>query len=313
MATENREQDLRERYGLDEETIVDKLSENWTDYLFILLPMSAFAVMFYYPIVRGLYITFFDYQLGGANDWIGLGNYLWLVTNDLFWHAFQWTMVFVASTTFLQLVVGLTLAVLVNELTSGWSEWTTAIIMSPYFCASLVGGIVWQWFVDAQYGVMGRLFSALGMDPIYFLSEGLWPYVVLIVAQTWHDFAYAGLIYVAALKSIPSSQYEAAAIDGATRFQRFRDVTLPHMMIPTVIILAIRTAWNLSEFAQPFALTGGGPGTQTYLLSILVYNVAFVQVDFARAYTVGIVMLVISVSMALIYVRFIQQEDELYV
>lgn len=313
MATENQEQSIREQYGLDEETVLEKIVEHWMDYLFILLPMAAFTFMFYYPIVRGVYITFFNYQLGGELTWIGLGNYVWLVTNDLFWQAFQWTVVFVASTTFLQLVVGLTLAVLVNELTSGWREWTTAIIMSPYFCASLVGGIIWKWFVNPQFGVMGRIFGALGMEPIYFLTQGWWPYIVLIVAQTWHDFAYAGLIYTAALKSIPSSQYEAAAIDGANRLQRFRDVTLPHLIIPTVIILAIRTAWNLSEFAQPFALTGGGPGNQTYLLSILVFNVAFVQNNFARAYTIGIVMLIISISMALIYVRFIQQEDELYI
>ena len=297
----------------DDASIFERIADHWIDYLFVLLPMAAFAIMFYYPIVRGLYITLFHYNLGAASTWVGLENYVWLVTNNLFWQAFEWTVIFVGATTFLQIVTGLTLALLVNELTSGWREWTTAIIMSPYFCASLVGGIVWKWFVNPEYGVMGRLFNAFGMDTINFLAQGWWPYIVLIIAQTWHDFAYAGLIYVAALKSIPTSQYEAAAIDGANRLQRFRDVTLPHLMIPTVIILAIRTAWNLSEFAQPFALTAGGPGNKTYLLSILVYDVAFTNFRFGRAYTIGIVMLIISVGMALVYIRFIRQEDELYV
>ena len=311
MATRS-ERDIRERYGVGEKTLLNRMRENWTAYLFILLPMTTFAVLFYYPILRGVWLTFHRARLGAEDVWVGLGNYLWLISNDLFIHALEWTLIFVATTTFLQLTLGMFLALLVNELTEGWREWTTAIIMSPYFCAALIGGIVWKWFVNPSYGVMGRIFLEMGLDPIYFLAEWLWPNIVMIVAQTWHDYAYAGIIYAATLKSIPSSQYEAAAIDGASRLQRFRDVTLPHLMIPTVIILAIRTAWNMAEFAQPFALTGGGPGVQTYLLSILVFDIAFVDIRFGRAYTVGIVMLVISVIMAGIYIKLIEQEDELY-
>ncbi|MFC7196454.1 carbohydrate ABC transporter permease [Halosimplex aquaticum] len=142
---------------------------------------------------------------------------------------------------------------------------------------------------------------------------GVWPFVSLIVAQAWHDYAYAGIIYAAALKSIPPDQYEAAALDGAGRLRRFRDVTLPHLLTPTAIILAIRTTWNLAEFAQPYQLTGGGPGTSTMLLSILTYRVAYVNFEFGRAYTIGMVMIAISIVAAVVYLKTIQSEQQLYV
>ena len=112
---------------------------------------------------------------------------------------------------------------------------------------------------------------------------------------------------------IPSEQYEAAAQAGANRLQRFRDVTLPRLLIPTVVILSLRTAWNVAEFSQPFALTGGGPGTRTMLLSILTYRVAFVDLNFGRAYTIGMAMILMTMSAAVVYVKAISEEENLYV
>ncbi|WP_321169885.1 ABC transporter permease subunit [Salinigranum rubrum] len=111
----------------------------------------------------------------------------------------------------------------------------------------------------------------------------------------------------------PREQYEAAALAGAGRLRRFRDVTLPHLVTPTIIILALRTAWNVAEFAQPFELTGGGPGTRTMLMSILTYETAYVNLQFSRAYTLGMAMIVISMAAAIFYVTVIQDEEELYV
>ncbi|WP_435185607.1 carbohydrate ABC transporter permease [Halobellus sp. EA9] len=314
MASRNEERrmEIRQKYGLEETTVLDRLREHKTDYLFIAVPVIAFAMFFYYPIFRGLWMTLHRIQLGGENLWVGLQNYQWLLTNDLFIFALGWSCVFVACSTFLQLSVGMLLALLLNEL-RGWRErWATASLMAPYFSAPLVGGIIWAWFLDPSYGFVAQIFQMFGLQPIRFLSGTFWPYVSLIVAQTWHDYAYAGIIYAAALKSIPASQYEAAALNGAGRIRRFFGVTLPHLKIPTIIILAIRTAWNFAEFAQPFVLTGGGPGTRTMLLSILIYRVAFLQTFFGRAYAIGIVMLLISITSAVLYITLISEEEDMY-
>lgn len=315
MAQEQRSAEaIRQQYGVDEETIVDRIRENYAGYLFILPTFVMFALLFYIPIVQGVYITFTNATLGGTTaEFVGLDNYIWLVSNDLFVFALGWSIVFVFSVTAVQLIVGLIAALLLNEISSSTKATLSAVIMSPYFSAPLAGGVIWFWFLDGNFGFMNKfLIDLVGFAPS-FLAQGLWPYVSLIVAQVWHDFAYAAIIYGAALSSIPSEQYEAAALDGAGRLRRFRDVTLPHLMIPTVVILALRTAYNVAEFAQPFELTAGGPGTRTMLLSILTYRTAFVNLAFARAFTIGVVMIVLAMAAAILYIIAIRQEEELYV
>jgi ABC-type sugar transport system permease subunit len=308
-------EEIRSKYGLTEESHWDRLKRNWTGYLFILPTFVMFTLLFYIPMIRGVWLTFTNASLGGAgaSTFIGLDNYVWMITNDLFVFALGWTMVFVFATTLLQLGLGMLAAILLSEITAGVRDWMSAIIMSPYFSAPLAGGVVWMWFLSPDFGFVNMLLSDLGFQSQpSFLSEGLWPYVSIIVAQAWHDFGYAGIIYSAAVINIPSEQYEAAALAGAGRLRRFRDVTLPHLITPTIIILALRTAWNIAEFAQPFELTGGGPGTRTMLLSILTYQVAYVNLNFARAYTIGMVMIVLAMAAAIFYVTVLNEEEDLY-
>ncbi|MFC6823719.1 carbohydrate ABC transporter permease [Halopelagius fulvigenes] len=307
-------QHIRQKYGMEETTLRDRARENWIGYLFILPTFLMFTLLFYFPIVRGVYMTFTNTRLGGVGTFVGLDNYVWLLTNDLFHFAFGWTLVFVFGTTFLQLFIGLIAALLLAELRSGLREWTSAIVMSPYFSAPLAGGVIWLWFLNSDFGMVPRLITdVFGVTTPAFLAEDLWPYVSLIVAQSWHDYGYAGIIYAAAIVGIPREQYEAAALAGAGRLRRFRDVTLPHLVTPTIVILALRTAWNVAEFAQPFELTGGGPGTRTMLMSILTYETAYVNLQFSRAYTLGMAMIVISMTAAIFYVTVIQDEEEMYV
>jgi len=204
-------------------------------------------------------MTFRHAHAGEPGQFVGLENYIWVVTNDLFVYAFALTIGFVAGTTFLQLALGLLAALLLNELREAAKDWVGALIMSPYFSAPLAGGVIWMWFLDNDFGFVVKAFGIIGVDPPSFLATGMWPFISLIVAQTWHDYAYSAIIYAAAIASIPKEQYEAAAQSGANRLQRFRDVTVPRLLIPTIVILSLRTAWNIAEFSQPFALTGGGP------------------------------------------------------
>ncbi len=307
-------EEIRTRYDITEQTIRDRLEENWLGYLLVLPVFIMFTLLFYLPIIRGIWLSLTNATLGGTNaQFVGIENYVWMVTNDLFVYSLGWTLVFVFGSLFFQLLIGLLIALLLNELRKGPKEVAGAILMSPYFSAPLVSGVIWMWFLNPNYGFVARAFSVVNMQPIYFLSEGFWPFVSLIVAQSWHDYAYAGIIYVAALTNVPSEQYEAAAISGAGRLRRFRDVTVPHLVIPTVIILAIRTTWNIAEFAQPFELTAGGPGTRTMLLSILTYRTAYVNYNFGRAYAIGMVMISISIIAAVLYIVGFQEEEELHV
>lgn len=312
MAQEHPDE-IRDRYGLTGRTLMDRVRENWEGYVFIIPLFIAFGALFYFPILRGIWITFTDARLGGGGEFVGLENYIWIVTNDLVQFSIGWTLVFVLTVTFLQLIIGLAAALLLHEIAQGVKDWLAALIMAPYFSAPLAGGVIWFWYVHANFGLIPRLLTdIIGSSPS-FLAGGIWPYLVLIVAQGWHDYAYAAIIYGAALVNVPKEQYEAAAMSGAGRLRRFRDVTVPHLLIPTIIILSLRTAWNVAEFAQPFELTGGGPGTRTMLLSILTYETAYVELFFGRAFTIGMVMIAMAMIAAIIYITAIKEEEELYV
>lgn len=313
MATETRTEELLEKYDVGDGSLLTKLRANWTGYLFVLPIILAFLFMYYIPMLRGIQLTFFDVSVGGPDTFVGLENYTWMVTNDLFVYALGWSIIFAFGTLILQILIGLTAALLLNELGSGIREWMSALIMSPYFAAAVAGGVMMRWFLSPDFGMIAYFLVHIGQQPIAFLSQQYLVHISLIVAQGWHDFAYAGIIYLAAVQSVPREQYEAAALGGAGRFRRFRDVTLPYLITPTIIILATRTAWNLAEFAQPFEMTQGGPGTTTTLLSILTYNVAYIQGSLGRAYTIGVVMTLISLTAAVLYIGVIRSEQELYI
>ncbi|HET7323881.1 MAG TPA: sugar ABC transporter permease [Halococcus sp.] len=312
MAGAHSPEEIRQRYDLSGESLPARIRDSWTSYLFIVPIFVFFAFLFYYPILRAIWLTFTNSVLGGSGTFIGIDNYVWLVTNNVFIYALGWTLVFVFSTTALQLVLGMLAALLLNEFAEGSREWLSAIVISPYFSASIAGGVIWAWFLSPDFGLITWVVTDLGFQSPTWLAEGVWPFFWMIIAQTWHDFGYSAIIYAAAVLSIPSEQYEAAAMAGAGRLQRFRDVTLPHMLTPTIIVLALRTAWNIAEYSQPFELTGGGPGTKTMILSILTYRTAFVNLNFGRATTIGIVMVIISMGAAIFYVTVISEEEDLY-
>jgi ABC-type sugar transport system permease subunit len=289
------------------------MRDHWVGYALVLPTIIAFSTLFYYPLARGVMMTFQQVRLIEPDVWIGLDNYVWVLTNDLFYYAFGWTIVFAFSELVIVMAVGLLIAILVNEFRQGAREWLAAALISPYFAAPVASGAIWFWFLSANTGFISRFQTMFGTEVTYFLSGTLWPFISLIVAQSWHDYGYAAIIYIPAIASVPSSQYEAAAIAGANAFERFRDVTLPHIVTPTIIILALRTAFNITEFAQPFELTGGGPGTRTMLMSILMYEVAFNNTQFGRAFVIGLIMTAISLSAAIFYIKVIQEEEQLYV
>lgn len=310
--TKNRTQAIRDRYGIEPPSLAERVKENWLGYAFIFPTLLMFTVLFYIPLFRGLQLSFMNVSISGQTTWVGLDNYAWVLTNDLLYHSIKTTLIFAFSTLTFQILLGLLAALVLHEITKGWREWLTALIMAPYFGAALAAGLIWEWFLSPNFGMVARVLGIFGMEPIGFLTEGVLPLLSIIMATVWHDFAWAGVIYVAALKGIPAEQYEAAAMDGAGRLERFRNVTLPHLRTPTVIILVLRTVYQIKEFAIPFEMTQGGPINRTLVLSVFTYDVSYVQQSLGRGYVIGIVMLVLSVVPAVLYIKIIQEEKELY-
>lgn len=244
-------------------------------------------------------MTFLSY---GRGEWVGVSNYIAVLTDPLFHYSLGLTLGFLISTIILQLVIGLAIALILDKV-KRFRDFTTALALAPYMVPPIAGGVIWWWMADPSMGFINHVLQIIGFDRIYFLGKGLWPIVTMTVAQTWKDFGYAAIIYLANLETIPGYLYEAAEIDGGSAFQKFRFITLPHLRSATLIILAIRTTWNIVEFALPFELTSGGPGTRTNILSIILYKYGFVRYNLGKAYVVGLVMVGIALLALVLYVK----------
>ena len=313
LETEDTPEQIRERYGLADETWFDRVKRDWVGYLFVAPTLLGFVVLFYLPLLRGGMLMFYDVTIAGEDAFVGFKNIMWMFNHPDFLYFILWTLAFAFGTLLISAPLGLFTALVLNEVHNRWRKFIAPVIISPYFAAPLATGVIWFWFLHADFGPFGLAARALGVNEIHFLNDGLWPNISIIAARAWHLYGYAAIIYLAALTQIPRERYEAAAIDGATRLKRFKDVTIPHLKTPTIIVFSIETAWNIAEFATPFEMTAGGPGTQTTLLSIVTYKTTYVNRSFGRGAAFGMLMLVIATIIAVVYIRTITQEEELHV
>ncbi len=145
-------------------------------------------------------------------------------------------------------------------------------------------------------------------DPIYWFAEGEWARWVITLVATWTFWPFMFLILLSALQSVPESHYEMAEIYGANLWQRFRHVTLPHIQGAILVVVILRLAFNLAKIEQPFQLTGGGPGFETSILSVLVYRFAFMSGDFGMAFTVGLFLVAFTVVLILPFAYYYQKQ-----
>lgn len=284
-------------------TIVDAvyqaLKKHYTAYLLLSPILIALGAVLYYPMIRGVIMTF--YRFG---DWVGIGNYIWAISDDLFHYSFLVTLLFLVGTLALQLVIGLLVALVLDKITR-FKAFFSALALASYMTPPIAGGIIWYWMYNPSFGLINVTLEFLANMRVYFLTD--WPIFSVIIAQTWKDFGYATIIYLAALKQIPHHLYEAADIDGAAPLGKFRFITMPHLKTATFIILAIRTTWNVVEFALPFEMTGGGPGGKSTFLSILLYKTGFIGYDLSRAYVVGMAMIAISLFALFVYIKLFKE------
>jgi len=289
--------------------IVSTFRKHSTAYILLAPAFIALILVIYYPMCHGIWIALHRYKMLGHPEWTGLGNFKDLFGDPLFHYSLGITLVFLSSTLALQLLIGLSAALVLNKI----KKFTTFFVSTslvPYMIPPVAAGLLWYWMLNPDFGFVNQILERLGFSPVYFLSDGKWPIFSIILAEAWADWPYVTIIYLAALDGIPLYLYEVASIDGAGPIRRFWFITLPHLKRATIVVLAIRTVWDLIKFALPFELTAGGPGTRTTLFSILLHRMGFIEFRLGKAYAVGIVMILISIACAAIYINVIRTEEK---
>jgi multiple sugar transport system permease protein len=235
---------------------------------------------FFLPVAASLLLSFTDFDIYAIADLgnvraIGLRNYARLLESQLFWVALKNTLFFVLVGGPLTVAVSLAAALLVNARLVRFKGFFRTVYFAPFVTTLVAIAIVWRYLYHPQYGVLNYLLGAFGVGPIDWLGDPRWAMPAIILLAAWKNFGYNMLIFIAGLQAIPEELYEAAYLDGAGAWRRFRHVTLP-MLGPTLVFVGLITAIGFFQlFAEPYVMTRGGPLRSTTSLVLLMYEEGF--------------------------------------
>ncbi len=277
-------------------------------WLFLAPALILLSVFVLYPMAYLGYLSFTSGSFTRAGvHWVGLKNYSRLFTDPEFWQVVSNTIYFTVATVIPSLVIPLALAVLLDRTVA-----LRAFLRTAYFIPSITSlvavGLGFRWLFQTD-GVVNALLARLGITPIAWLGDPTWAMPVLILFSIWKQLGFNLVVFLAGLQTIPTSRYEAAALDGANTWQQFRYITLPGLR-PTLVFATITTViFTLRSFEQPYVMTGGGPLNSTNLLVFYIYNQAFAQFDLGYAAAVTTLLLGITLMLVYVQLRLTQEES----
>lgn len=239
-----------------------------------------------------------DLSMPWLTGFAGLANYAQLGGDARFWSSLALTFAYTGSTVALQVAVGLGLALLVMQVKAGQGLLRVAAIL-PIVLAPVVAGLFWRSLVLApDFGILDFLTRALGLGSYNWLGDPQLALVSVIAIHTWQWTPFAFLVLLASLAALPPDVYEAARLDRASAWQRFRYITLPLLRPAIVIVVILRMVTALSAFAAIFAATGGGPGSATEILNLYAYRLSFTELNLGYGAAVATVLLLITLAVS---------------
>jgi multiple sugar transport system permease protein len=236
--------------------------------------LGLLLVFLTYPLGLGIYLSFTDTQLGRPGVWVGLENFEYLLTDRVFLNTVWNTIFYTATATALKFALGLWLALLLNE-HMPFKSLIRAIILLPWITPTVLSAIAFWWIYDPQFSIVSYvLHDKLGLidGNIDFLGTPWHARWSLIVANTWRGIPFVAISLLAGLQTISPSLYEAAMLDGASSWQRFRRVTVPLLMPILAVVLTFSVLFTFADFQLVYAITRGGPINSTHLMATLAFQ-----------------------------------------
>lgn len=279
------------------------LRENLIAYSFILPNLLGFAIFTLVPMVFSLVLAFMHWDGANVVSWAGLDNFKQLLHDETFRIALTNTFYYVIGTVPLTMAASLGLALLLNQPLRGRNFFRTTFFF-PYVASLVAVAVVWNMLFHPAVGPVNQLLLSLGVEnPPRWTASVDWAMPTVIMASIWKGMGYYMVIYLAALQGIPNALYEAAEIDGASAWQRFRYVTLPMLTPATFFVSIMLTIASFKVFDLILVMTGGGPGRATNVLVIHTYNTAFREFRFGYSSAIAMVLFLIVLVITLVQFR----------
>lgn len=269
------------------------------------------AVLLIWPFSSAIWISFTDKAVGRDGNWVGVSNYSTLISSPRFRLALQNSLTFTVVGVFFKYLLGMLMALALNQAFRG-RNLMRAFFLIPWILPGFVAYMTWRWLYDPLQGMLNHALIDLGIVdyPFAFLSSSdnaLW-WVTL--AHVWRSFPFFGLAFLAGMQNIPQDQYEAAAMDGASVWQRFRDITLPGLRHVSLVVILLGTIWTFNAFEPVYLLTQGGPSDATLVYTMLAFDLGLVRFNLGQASAVSVLMLPLLGLFIVILTTLMNRGDE---
>lgn len=249
------------------------LGTNFLAFWFMLPAATVLLLFLAYPLLLGIYLSMTDATVGRSGRFIGLENFEWLVEDRVFWLSVFNTFLYTLAASILKFVLGLWLALLLNR-HMPFKAVVRAIVLLPFIVPTVLTAIAFWWIFDSQFSIITWMLQQLGIidHQINFLGEPNNARMSVIAANTWRGIPFVAITLLAGLQTIPPSLYEAATIDGATRWQLFRYITLPLLTPIIAVVMTFSVLFTFTDFQLIYVLTRGGPLNATHLMATLSFQ-----------------------------------------
>ena len=284
------------------------MSRGRTAWLFLTPALLVLGVFFFVPVLGALGLSLTDYDLYALADirnlrFVGLHNYGELLQRPLFWTALGNTFYFVVVGVPLSIGASLGTALLLNSPLARMKAFHRTVLFAPVVTTVVAVAVIWRYLFNTRYGLVNHALAVLGLNPVDWLGDPHWAMPTIIAFAVWKNFGYNMIILLAGLQAIAPELYEAARIDGATRWRQFRHITLPMLRPTMVLVMVLTVAGYFQLFAEPYVMTEGGPLQSTTSVLYLMYDDGFKWWNFGVASAVAFALFGIILAVTMLLLR----------
>lgn len=282
-----------------------------TAYMMIAPAVLIIFGMGIFPVCYSIWLSFNKvHPMSFETDFIGLQNYSEIFANSEFWQSIGITLYFCIVSIAVQMVLGVLVAMLLNQRFVGRGI-VRALILLPWAVPTIVNANLWNWILNANYGILNRVLMKLGIisDSIAWLSDGSTALHMIILADTWRMLPLVVVMLLAGLQTVSKNVLEAAVVDGAGAWRRFWAVYMPALKPMILVILVLRTIQAIRVFDIVYVLTKGGPANKTMVISFYSYFETFNYLNYGKGAAIAMVIAVLALVLSLLYFKVLRSKD----
>lgn len=284
------------------------LKDLFSGLLFLSPTLIIFSTFILFPVLFSFYLSFHEWNMFGSDTrFVGLENYIKMFQSAEFWLVLKNTLIFTIGTVPVNMIISLSIAYVLNKKIIGKRFLRTAFF-APVIISPVAAAVIWRWLYDTNFGLINHILTMLGASAINWLSDPNWAMFAIIVMGVWKTFGVNMVLFSAGLQAIPENYYEAAMIDGAGRWAKFWNITIPMLAPTTFFIMIMSMIGSLQVFDIVYVLTSGGPLGKTKVLVFYVYEHAFKFFEMGYASAVAYVLFAMMFVFTLIQVKVMRSQ-----